>query len=182
MPNYKLIRNDQIAVRGTTDRRPPHGLAIYIHERLCPYVTLHHHTTPDFEYSLLLIHTPSHSLQIVFLYRSPGYPINNFFSELQIMSSQIDLHMPLVIMGDFNIDTSNIIYNTKLTQISQLFQCQQLVKEPTNDHGNIIDLVFTNCSYASVLTLESTWSDHKIVFATIPHSSIQVKQPGHLEH
>ena len=82
----------------------------------------------------------------------------------------------MVILGDFNIDMSNVENNAKLTHISQLFNCQQLVTEPTNNHGSIIDLMFSNYHNASVSTLESTWSDHKILFASVPYSFNQISQ------
>lgn len=79
------------------------------------------------------------------------------------MPTVLDLNLPMVIMGDFNTEMSNAENNAKLTHISQLFNCQELVTEPTNDHGNMIDLMFSNYPNASVSTLESTWSDHKLL-------------------
>ena len=90
------------------------------------------------------------------------------FSKLKSLADNIDNHKPLVVVGDFNIDICNGKNHSSLTQISQVLQCKQLVTEVTNNHGSLIDMVFSNCSDAATSTIESTWSDHKILLTTVP--------------
>ena len=47
--------------------------------------------------------------------------------------------------------------------MDNMFHCQQLIHEPTTDHGSILDLIFSNQNGCAG-TVESYWSDHKLIF------------------
>ena len=114
--------------------------------------------------SLNLIET-----QIIFLYKSPQMSDSNLTSCLN--QELIPFLIPskqLVIIGDFNIDTS--LKHHIVNKLCDMFSCKMLINECTTDHMSMLDLVFSNVDFSNVDdavtvgTCETYWSDHKIVF------------------
>ena len=71
--------------------------------------------------------------------------------------------MPLVIMGDFNIDVSRN-HGHIIKFLNDSFVCKLLTKEPTTDNLTTLDHIYSNIEDGIVGTIETYWSDHKIVY------------------
>ena len=99
----------------------------------------------------------------VMVYKSPKYSYCNLITTIQQeLVKHIDSNKSLVIMGDFNIDVSK--KRSGLEQfMAETFSCQQMIHEPTTDHGSTLDLIFSNCT-GNYGTIETYWSDHKLVY------------------
>jgi hypothetical protein len=163
---YCLIRNDQIGYDPC--KRPPHGLAIYVKYDII--------ITQDKKYSsdtleFIMITTSLNLIetQIIFLYKSPQMSDSNLTSCLnQELIPYLIPSKQLVIIGDFNIDTS--LKHHIVNELCDMFSCKMLINECTTDHMSMLDLVFSNVEFSnvddavSVGTCETYWSDHKIVF------------------
>ena len=104
--------------------------------------------------------------QYVFMYKSPSCPFNKLLSTFNDLSVEIDLHQPLVILGDMNLDANDVASFEKISLLEETVGSKQIVKECTTNNGTCIDLVFTNLPEDNihVSTIENTWSDHKILF------------------
>lgn len=75
-------------------------------------------------------------------------------------------------MGDFNFDIQdNHILNNFF---STTYSLKQLIVQPTTDYGTILDHVYTNIATEKISlsgTLESYYSDHKLVFIIIAENN-----------
>lgn len=158
LPGYQIYRNDQDS---PSNKRPPHGLIIYLRENLKDSTTLYHYTSSHFETSYLQI-SPL-NLNIIFLYRSPHYPIRQLFEQLKTISEELIPTYKTIIIGDFNLDISNNTNTPHLREIETLFSATNIVHEPTTNYGSTLDLAFTNSNFLCSC-IESIWSDHKILF------------------
>ena len=108
-------------------------------------------------------------IQIICLYKSPSCSFTELCAKLQTIASEIDLTKPLLVIGDFNFDIWNGKNETHLQTVSNIFSCQQLVNEVTTDYNSLIDMVFSNVPTVQASTIESSWSDHKILFIAYPN-------------
>ena len=107
----------------------------------------------------------SHALQeiqFVVLYKRPNMS-NHDFTRLmdRELRPHLDASKPLVIIGDFNLDI-NGKHRTLTQKLCETFSCKMLINEPTTDNNTVLDLVFTNIDGVAG-TIETYWSDHKIV-------------------
>lgn len=157
---YQLIRNDQNPNNQTV--RPPHGLAVYVRDDVI-ISNYKCSSSSAFEFIVLETIYQLEQMQIVMVYNSPGRSLHNLISVLQDrLLKYVDLQKSLVIMGDFNIDFSQKECSLEKF-MAENFHCYQQMHEPTTEQGSGLDLVFTNCT-GSVGTVETYWSDHKMVF------------------
>ena len=162
IPNYKLFRNDQ-RVTGNQNR-PPHGIAVYVHDQVEGDINHRCYSTEDLEASMLTISTPLESFQLVFLYKAPSCSVARLFSMFNNFANELDKTFPIFIIGDMNLDTSDGKHANEICKLQELVSCRQLIQESTTDHNTTLDLAFTNCKNVQHSLIESTWSDHKIVF------------------
>jgi endonuclease/exonuclease/phosphatase (EEP) superfamily protein YafD len=165
IPNFQLFRNDQNTITG---RRPPHGLAIYVSHKFSNFTTVQHVSTADFEASCISLSNVL--LQIISVYKSPSCSFSQLCSKLTAIALEIDLTKPLIIVGDFNFDIWNGKNTSHLQTVSNILGCQQFITEITTDYNSLIDMVFSNEAQVITSTIESSWSDHKILFIAYPTS------------
>jgi len=157
LPDYKMVRNDQ---EQTENRRPPHGMILYINQRFVNEIT---NTILNTEDNFESISVSRHGAQYVFLYRSPSLTLEQTLAKARRISENLYTSQPVVVMGDFNIDISDQKNEHVIKELEDIFQCKQIVTEITTNYGTTIDLVFTNTT-AICSIIESLFSDHKIVF------------------
>ena len=157
---HTILRNDQ---KHSGNTRPPHGIAIYIRDSYSVSVQLHA-STNEFEYSILKVSSPfKETLQIVVLYKSNTCPIGSLKTHLNSIKTHITFSQPFLILGDFNIDVSRCQNASLLSEIEDIFNCKQLVKQSTTIYHTIIDLVFSNYDSVTIGLIESVISDHKLI-------------------
>ena len=78
-------------------------------------------------------------LQLVLIYRSPNTAFVTFAQILQQILN-IQTHVPTIVMGDFNDPNKHsAIYN-----VMNSHGFNQLVQQPTTDHGSVLDHVYCN--------------------------------------
>lgn len=175
---YQLLRNDQNVSQQTQtisceeeavhSRRPPHGLAVYVKQRI-KVSDVHNFSTDLLEFTSIVatLNNDLTKYQIVFLYKSPKCPFSILKHELsQCLQPVLAKQSKLIIAGDFIID-ANALNDNFFTFMQTSFGTSQHISNSTTDHGSSLDLIFTNCE-VSVGTVESFWSDHKIVYCAIP--------------
>ena len=78
-------------------------------------------------------------------------------------------NVPIIIVGDFNINTPEKTIHLYVITWSN-YNCYQYVMEYTTKYQTTIDLVFSNYPYQNVSTIDCYWSDHKRVYTVIDDS------------
>lgn len=157
---FTLIRNDQMT--NCRAKRPPHGLAVYVNEnsRIISEVSF---SSSSLEFTVVNIANTFGEKQVVVLYKAPNMSTNEFITVLESkLIPYLNISKPLVIMGDFNLDVFG--KHKKLIQIlGQKLSCKMMINVPTTDNLSTLDLIFSNVN-GTAGTVETYWSDHKIVF------------------
>ncbi len=157
---YQLIRNDQ---KQTKQTRPPHGLAMYVRDDVTIFYC-HHYSITDFELTIIKVNHCLLQIQIVIVYKSPGFSLHNLISTMnREIVQHLDPSKPLVILGDFNIDVSQKDSGMEQYMLKEL-HCHQMIHEPTTDNGSVLDLVFSNYNDSVAGAIETYWSDHKLIY------------------
>ena len=156
------IRNDEQQDNVRTGR-PYHGLLTLIKENQMVYNVIHF-SSVSLEFSYINTGSISYPIQIVFLYRSSVLSLNAFKLLLKReLIPAIETTMPLIILGDFNIDISENEHLLVQQYMKNTFNCRNVSFGPTTDYGTTIDLVFSNIDTICTSTLECPWSDHKAI-------------------
>ncbi|XP_070548510.1 uncharacterized protein [Ptychodera flava] len=168
LPNYNIYRNDQITDQNATHViRPYHGLVLYLRQTY-ELLNIKYHTTTAVEFIYAdLLTSLRQQIQLVILYKSPRCSLQTFQEQLtQYLLPNLNLSMPLIIMGDFNLDilSGNIAL---LNFVINTCSCHQLITEETTDNHTALDLIFINRPIISSGTLEISWSDHKAIYIVI---------------
>ena len=166
LEGYQMLRNDQILHQ--TNRRPAHGLVLYVKRDFSIQRVVKHSTTLV-EFLLAEVHSDKlDCLQIVVMYKAPTCTMNEYRAYVnEHLKQELDVHKPFILLGDFNFDliNGNIPFQDFMMQT---FRCSQHVKESTTDYGSLLDLIFSNITSFFTGIVECYWSDHKIVYASFP--------------
>jgi hypothetical protein len=166
---YHLIRNDQCTT--STSERPPHGLLIYVKDDVLIKST-DSFSSQNFEFVLLNVARELSEMQVVVLYKSPKMSDSAFRTMLtEKLIPHVVPHKPLVILGDLNIDVLKY-HRGVLQYLYDKLNCRLRLNEPTTDNLSALDLIITNID-ATVGTVETYWSDHKIIYCCTERISTQ---------
>ena len=160
--DYKIhvIRNDQQPLQ---NRRPPHGLALYIRSSYA-VSAMHHYSSKQLEYSFVQLACNSkQTIQILVLHKANKCPLDMFRLHMNDMKQLICNSIPFLLIGDFNIDISSPQNKSLLLEIGTVFEARQLVTESTTVYNTTIDLAFSDSTLVHAVTIESLFSDHKLI-------------------
>ena len=80
--------------------------------------------------------------------------------------------VPLVIMGDFNIDTPVGGDTHIFSFMKKKYNCDQYVKQCTTKYNTTIDLVFSNYPHQEISILDCYWSDYDIIYTVTDDSNM----------
>ena len=150
-----------------TNRRPSHGLVLYL-KRGLECRKMMKHSTDSVEF---LICETSHSqaglLQLVLVYKSPVCTLSEFKNVfLNNLLPNIALSKSLLVFGDFNFDVSSG-HQEFMNFMSEKFHCNQYVNTNTTNMNSTLDLVFANIAHVVTEAIECSWSDHKVITALV---------------
>jgi hypothetical protein len=159
---FTIHRNDQ---QQTSRNRPPHGQVLYMAEH-CTIFMVNTFSSPMFECSIIRL--ASHrNLQIATVYKSPECNYTTFRHQMSTqLLPHLDLTLPVVILGDFNLDLFKK-QQPFVTFMENSFHCHQYVNKPTTTSGSILDLVFANTALLSCDAVYCAWSDHKTISVAV---------------
>ena len=113
-------------------------------------------------FELLFVMLKNISLNIAVIYRS-GVCTQLFFDEFsEFLVSALSFNNQLIILGDFNLPSSNNGNLSTFCDILSLFNLKQHVNEPTHSHGNILDFIIYESELTSLNVIDesSSLSDH----------------------
>ena len=79
-------------------------------------------------------------------------------------AEELDLNKPLTVLGDMNINAADDNNTAHIKHIENIISSSQIINESTTNHGSILDLVFSNIPDIQYSVIETTWSDHKIIY------------------
>jgi len=156
--NFDIIRNDQKCFAGPN--RPPHGLVVYIKNKLTPFTKQFTYSTNEIETTFIA----AHDKQYVFIYKSPSCSMTTLIATFHMIAQEVDLNKPLNIIGDLNINAADTRNAELLAKLENVTLTSQIINESTTNTGSILDLTFTNMPDVNFSVIENTWSDHKIIY------------------
>ena len=157
---HDIIRNDQ---QSLLDRRPPHGLALYIRSS---YQISHvkHYSSNELEYSFVkLSNDLKQNIKILVSYKAISCPIQIFRTHMNHMKELISDPLPFFVIGDFNTNISTPHNKAFVSETEAFFGARQLVTEWTTVYNTTIDLAFSDSLSAVAVTIDSLFSDHKLL-------------------
>ena len=114
---------------------------------------------------LVLEHGMNH-LCVIGIYSSPQTQAIELYTTLHKILIEWD-NVPVIIIGDFNIQTPKGNTNPLCNYIIYIYKCNQYVNKSTTKYDTTINLVFSNLSNITVGTIDCYWSDHKMVYTVI---------------
>ena len=170
LPDYQVIRFDQ--VQGNPSQRPPHGLIMFIRNSV-KILEKTFYRSNYFEAIKVVLHPPKayETFHLLIIYVSPKCPFSNLKREIQKCLSNQVYHEPFIVMGDFNMKSivHDENYNSKLeTFMWNEYHFKQLVVKETSDYHSKLDLIFSNRTMDNVDVIDNYWSDHKLIYTTLP--------------
>lgn len=113
-------------------------------------------------------------------YKSPTTPAK-IFEDLVKQTLDIWQHDRIILMGDFNIDLSQIGNNFQ--HFMKAFQMENKLSENdlTTDNNTQIDVIFANFKNIVAGTYESCFSDHKPIWCMLHNEEIPPEIIDHFE-
>ena len=161
VPNFVMFRRDRDQNGG--------GLCTYIRSDV-PNRRLSCIEPSDLEVIVNEVTLNNERWIVIAAYRPPCTDANLFLEKMQTVVDECLIRSSnIVITGDLNLNLLDIEADSssgrKLQTFMDIFDCKNLVKEPTCFAGNIptlIDVIITNCSkkFAKTITLSTGLSDH----------------------
>ena len=109
-------------------------------------------------------------LQLMGLYKPLTTSLKQFKHELDsvLCSSDVDICLPLILLGDCNIDMLGDNHQAFLTYMYNKYKLQQHIPTPTTLTGTCIDLVFSDLSDINAYALVNTWSTYHTLVVSVP--------------
>lgn len=165
--NFTIYRYDE--PDSVSASRPYHGLVLYVKNHLTvERVEKFRSGTCEF-ISVVVSCDTKGCFQVICLYKSPKSSIGMFKNDMEAeMMPLIQRNQKFVIIGDFNVDATNI-RSEFVRFMTTLFKCRQYVQKPSTDFGSMLDLIFSNCPVFSDV-IEAYWSDHKLIYCAFNKS------------
>ena len=164
--NYQIIRKDRNRFGG--------GVSIYVRDSL-NYVNKSTIVCDEIEAVCLEINKPnSKPFVVISCYRPPSYNPTKFFEYIETIINGLDSgDRELYILGDLNcnmLSSKNTVPNAQFLSLCELYQLEQLIKNPTRitmQSRTLIDVILTNTSQRIVSSgvLHLGISDHSLVYA-----------------
>ena len=164
--NYQIIRKDRNRFGG--------GVSIYVRDSL-NYVNKSTIVCDEIEAVCLEINKPnSKPFVVISCYRPPSYNPTKFFEYIEIIINGLESgDRELYILGDLNcnmLSSKNTVPNAQFLSLCELYQLEQLIKNPTRitmQSRTLIDVILTNTSQRIVSSgvLHLGISDHSLVYA-----------------
>ena len=110
----------------------------------------------------------SSGLQLLIIYSSPKVPQKDALKTiLGLAGSMIASNIPLLVLGDFNVELRSVLGTVMVNQMESLHLAKVSPDGPSTDYRTTIDYAFANIP-ASARFYESVISDHKPMIIAIP--------------
>ena len=161
MSGYKFVRKDRNKFGG--------GIAFYINDQL-PSRPIKIENPSDIEILTIEITIRKNKILVAGIYKPPNLSEADFTTSLETIISKLsNSYEKLILMGDFNMTTSNPI----LSQFLDTFALSPLNNDPTcfknSKNPSCIDLLLTNfkLSFMKTSNYETGISDHHKMISTI---------------
>ena len=169
-PNYVVYRKDRDE---TCVNRRGGGVLIGIDNR---YTSKRlYNLEPQCEILVCeIVSDRSPKIAIVLCYRPPCFDKMNFVQEINATLARVSMqYQHICMLGDFNfpnidwssVNNSNSSAEAMFVDLMDSYSLEQINSVPSNVHGSVLDLVFTNSSelYSSVCAYESVKDSEPII-------------------
>jgi len=161
LPSYQILRLDSQHVPGHR------GMICWINSHL----PIHRHElyeTRALEACLIVIDLPLTCVNIIAVYKPPTTSLHVLKENVEQVLQRCDLTNPTLLMGDFNIDLSEVPGHTFTMFMKNTYNMTQFIEDPTTTDGTIIDVVFANFTDLSTFPLVNGWSNHHTITSYLP--------------
>ena len=122
-------------------------------------------TLSTLEYMSVTTNIRQHSIQLYVIYARPSVSRPLLINDLQALISNCDLHHPIIICGDFNVDLLHATTEHALLTLMSKHGFRQLITEATTDNGTLIDHAYCNFTHPMVTAevIDCYFSDHDLI-------------------
>ena len=160
IPDFKSIRYDEQVYTG----RSHHGLVGYLKENINFRMTstCFSYRTNGLEVLLFNINCNCINLDLVLCYKSPTTANSELILGLNSIKNHLDLNIPCLVLGDFNVDVSNPRNNYLLEKMENILGMKQYVSEFTTKGQTTLDLCFSNIPIQHNI-IYCPWSYHSSI-------------------
>ena len=163
------------------------GVLMFVINRLSSQVTFMGESKGA-ERTWIMVHTAQGPYLVGAWYRSPSPTVDESIQSLQ---DEFEKHrqsaVGTVIVGDLNVHHSSWLGSTHTTAAGEAMRLittdnglKQIVRGPTHEHGNRLDLVFTSMPDITRVTVGPRVTDHHLLLARlklpVPRSNVLHRQ------
>lgn len=162
MYGYESFRLD---VPSVSNHRGQHGVMICALTTVKPQDLDVMHVD-GLESKVIVIETNKSRMIIATIYKRPSLAVNSFLDLLRALLNLMPPTVPTMIVGDFNMSSSDDSHLVKFMDCSGY---KQYVSQPTTDSGSTLDHIYYNRvdDEAMVDIHDVYYSDHDAVFLTV---------------
>ena len=164
LPGFHQVRMD------SKHRVGHRGMLLYYSESLQVRTT----TTYQLQYVEIVhcqVDLEANMCHVIGIYKPPATSLEQLMTELQNFISSLRSDHSVIVIGDFNIDVTEVAGQQLLSNMKQIFNMEQLATGPTTWYDTQIDLVFTNQPASTAYALMNTWSQHHTIVAHVPSAT-----------
>ena len=108
---------------------------------------------------------------VIGIYKPPATSLERLMTELQNFISSLRSDHSVIVIGDFNINVTEVAGQQLLSNMKQIFNMEQLATGLTTWDDTQIDLVFTNQPAITAYALINTWSQHHTIVTQVPSAT-----------
>ena len=161
---FPIIRNDQSRVH---DMRPSHGLAMYV--KSCHKIISSQTVSSD-KFEALAVSVINMRSQILYtimiVYKAPSCKFEDFKAKICSFAHSVSSDK-LIIVGDFNFDTSCGRNRNFVSLMKSVFPRARLLNTPsTTNESTTLDLCFTTCN-SNADIISCVWSYHHSLIVSV---------------
>ena len=161
LPHHEQFRSDSNIMESHR------GILMYIHDTLeATGVTMHQ--SNDMEAVQGIVHKGHFKLQVIGLYKPPSASHAGFVDYLAGLLSSFDMHSPVLIVGDINIDMLDQAGGQFKKHMKDTYGLCQIIRQSTTFEGTLIDVAFTNVTQSTSDVIVNTWSGHHSLVVHVP--------------
>lgn len=159
---YTLVRQDAPSF---LNYRSSHGLLMYISDVIV-IIDIQNYSTDTIEAMSIKIEADNMPYTIIVGYKAPKCKNEDLFLCLKWCKDLYRSDDNVIIVGDFNTDTTDPTKYLTLNQMLGILTLDMIRTDATTKKGTILDLYFTNCPIITYLKY-LTWSLHFGITALI---------------
>lgn len=143
-----------------------HGMITYVKSTI-PVIENCQVSTQNIDMQKLQIVKNEKMLDIITTYMSPKTSFTEVSRTIDDVMCGVP-SLPTILIGDMNINANNTTHQSFIWHIEKKLKLSQMMQYATTNEGSTIDLLFSNTGHNQIGSIPTYWSDHHIIYTTIP--------------